>query len=109
MAKSFVVCAKTDCKWNEDGVCAKNEIFVDNGVMCASYEPEMDPLAMMLGGGGIGDTPPMDPRQALLSQRMGGGGPAPPMGGSIGGPPTPGPGALEGGGPPSPLGPPRRF
>lgn len=79
---SFVVCAKTDCKWNKEGQCDKSEIFVDQGVMCASYEPQMLELGLGMMGG-------PDPR-SMLVQQMIGGGPAPSLGGGLG-PPLSGP------------------
>lgn len=104
MPKStFVACAKTDCKWNQDGQCDKSEIFVDDGVMCSNYEPEMIAPPMGMGMG-------PDPRSALIQQMIGGGGP--PIGG--GPPPIPvgaGPSPPPGEAPVTPTGapPPLRF
>lgn len=117
MAKVFVTCAAVDCKWNEDGQCKRSEIFVDNGIQCATFEPEMSammpPMGMMGGlppmvGGGPpsvmpGAGPPlpmggMEPRQALL-QQMTAGPSLPPSIGGIGPRPT----APPGGAAPPPI------
>lgn len=88
-SRSFVGCAKTDCKWNEEGQCSKSDIFIDDAVSCASYEPEMGPMGMLaglvgmgaptagLGPGGPATAPGPDIRSMLVRQ-MAGGGPAAP-------------------------------
>ena len=92
---SFIACAMTDCRWNRDGQCNKSEIFVDQGVMCSNYEPEVADLGLGLGA------PGPDPRAMLLQQLAGGmaggmaGGGAPP---AVGGGPV-----LPGGEAPPPL------
>ena len=78
---SFVACAATNCKWNQEGQCSKSEIFVDQGAMCASYEPQA--LDLGLGAG-------PDPRAMLLQQMVGGGG-GPPVGPALPGLRTPEP------------------
>jgi len=78
---SFIACAMTNCRWNRDGQCNKSEIFVDQGVMCSNYEPEVADLGLGLGA------PGPDPRAMLLQQLAGGiaGGGAPP---AVGGGPV---------------------
>lgn len=95
MAKrTFIACAKTDCKWNTEGQCDKSEIYVDDGVVCASYEPDMmEMLGQMLGGMGamgapMGAPPGPDPR-SMLVQQMASSGP-PPLPGGMSQPALPG-------------------
>lgn len=71
---SFIACAMTDCRWNRDGQCNKSEVFVDQGVMCSNYEPEVADLGLGLGA------PGPDPR-AMLLQQLAGGGASPTVGG----------------------------
>ena len=81
MAKrTFIACARTDCRWNEDGQCNAAEIFVDEGPTCRTYEPgaasapgplpagmAAGALAGAPGGGGMADAL----RQAILARLSG--------------------------------------
>jgi len=49
---SFIACAMTNCRWNRDGQCNKSEVFIDQGVMCSNYEPEVADLGLGLGAPG---------------------------------------------------------
>lgn len=78
MADTFIACSMNDCRWNKEGQCNAKEIFVDQGAMCSTFEPD----TVGLGGMGLGG-----PRESFRDLLVGGGGGMGPPGPPLGAPP----------------------